>query len=354
MRTLFVLAALTAATAVADDPKKDAPKSRADQVQAVFKELDAAQEKLGADFKAAKDPEAKGKLRKQFADTTQATADKLLAFAKAVPDDEPAFTALGFVLGNGDTAAAADLLAKHHLGREQLAGLLPQVADDPSPAVAGLLRAALDKSPLPAVKGAACMALGASLAEQADRGNAKAAAEAEPLLDRAAKEFGEQPWEDGKVKAAAERLLYVLRNLSVGKPAPEFASSDLDGKPAKLSDLKGKVVVLDIWATWCGPCRAMIPHERELVAKLKDKPFVLVSVSADQKKDALTEFLKDEKMPWTHWWEGDGPNLKAWNVRYFPTIYVIDAKGTIRYKGIRGKAMDDAVEGLVKEAEAGK
>jgi thiol-disulfide isomerase/thioredoxin len=357
MRTLLVMTALAAASvACADDPKKSDPPAdpRAAQVQAVFKGLDETQEKLGAEFKAAKDPEVKSKLRKQFAEAMQAAADKLLKLAQAKPDDEPAFTALGFVLGNGDTAAAADLLAKHHLGREQLAGLLPQVADDPSPAVAGLLRAAVDKSPLPAVKAAAIMALASNLAEQADRGNAKAAAEAEPLLERAVKEFGDQRWEDGKVKAAAEQLLFVLRNLSVGKPAPEFASKDLDGNPAKLSDLKGKVVVLDIWATWCGPCRQMIPHERELVKKLAGKPFALVSVSADNKKEDLTDFLKGEPMPWTHWWEGDGPNLKTWNVKYFPTIYVIDAKGVIRYKGVRGKAMDEAVETLVKEAEAGK
>lgn len=359
MRTVLVLTVLAAASvACADDPKKkaEAPADpRAAQVQAVLKGLEDTGEKLQAEFRAAKDAETKTKLRKQFAGEMQAAAGKLLKLAQEKPDDEPAFTALGFVLGNGDTAAAADLLAKHHLGREQLAGLLPQVADDPSPAVAGLLRAALDKSPLPAVKASACMALASNLAEQADRGNAKAAAEAEPLLERAVKEFADQRWEDGTVKAAAEQLLFVLRHLSVGKPAPEFASKDLDGNPAKLSDLKGKVVVLDIWATWCGPCRAMIPHERELVKKLAGKPFALVSVSADQKKEALTDFLKEEPMPWTHWWEGgDGKNLKTWNVRYFPTIYVIDAKGVIRYKGVRGKAMDEAVETLVKEAEAGK
>ena len=59
-------------------------------------------------------------------------------------------------------------------------------------------------------------------------------------------------------------------------------------------------------------------------------------------------------MPWTHWWEGqrDKGILKDWNVRFFPTIYVIDAKGVIRYKEIRGKELDEAVEKLVKEAES--
>jgi hypothetical protein len=66
----------------------------------------------------------------------------------------------------------------------------------------------------------------------------------------------------------------------------------------------------------------------------------------------LTKFIKDEPMPWTHWWNGArGGVLEKWNIKFFPTIYVIDAKGTIRFKNIREKELDEAVETLVKEAE---
>jgi len=144
-------------------------------------------------------------------------------------------------------------------------------------------------------------------------------------------------------------------DLSVGAKAPEVISKDINGKEAKLSDLRGKVVVLDIWATWCGPCRAMIPHEREMVKKLEGKPFVLVSISGDARKDTLTKFLKDNPMPWTHWWNGDrGGILADWDVRYFPTIYVIDHKGVIRHKDIREKELEEAVKKLVEEAEKEK
>jgi thiol-disulfide isomerase/thioredoxin len=145
-----------------------------------------------------------------------------------------------------------------------------------------------------------------------------------------------------------------VKDLYVGATMPELKSKNLEDKEVKLSDLKGKVVVLDVWATWCPPCRAMIPHERELVKRLKGKPFVLVSISGDDKKEALTNFLKTNDMPWTHWWEGRGPLMSQLNIQFFPTIFVLDGKGVIRYKGVRGEAMDKAVDALLKEMEEAK
>ncbi len=144
----------------------------------------------------------------------------------------------------------------------------------------------------------------------------------------------------------------MVADVSVGNPAPEIVIQDIDGKEARLSALKGKVVVLDIWATWCPPCRAMIPHEREMVERLKDKPFALVSISADDKNETLKEFLSQEKMPWTHWWNGsEGGVIDDWDVQAFPTIYVIDAKGVIRYKDLRDEKLEEAVNELLKGVE---
>jgi thiol-disulfide isomerase/thioredoxin len=140
-------------------------------------------------------------------------------------------------------------------------------------------------------------------------------------------------------------------DLSVGKPAPEVISQDLNGKKVKLSDLRGKVVVLDIWATWCGPCKKLIPHYREMVKKYKDKPFVLVGVSIDAKKETLVKFMDKEPMPWTHWWNGTGGIAKDWDIEAIPTIYVLDAKGIIRSKvvGADEEAIEKAVAKLIKE-----
>ena len=126
----------------------------------------------------------------------------------------------------------------------------------------------------------------------------------------------------------------------------------VDGNRAKLSALKGNVVVLDIWATWCGPCRAMIPHEREMVERLKDKPFQLVGISIDDDVKKLKDFLSKQKLPWTHWWAGPGKWEAAiaqeWDIRSIPAIFVLDAKGVIRYKNLRG---EEAREG--RECAAG-
>ena len=148
--------------------------------------------------------------------------------------------------------------------------------------------------------------------------------------------------------------------LGASTPAPDFTLETLDGKSVRLSDLRGKAVLLNFWATWCGPCRAMIPHERTLAKRLKDKPFVLISVSAYKEKKALTEFLKKEDMPWVHWWD-NGPKsevIETYRVQAFPTLYLIDHEGIIRHRWLFGapedRELDAAIDALVKATEKKK
>src|SRR5262249_30215806 len=157
------------------------------------------------------------------------------------------------------------------------------------------------------------------------------------------------------ISEAAQKRIFFIDNLTVGKRAPDFECERLDGKKVKLSDFRGNVVVLDVWATWCAPCKAMIPHQRELVEKLKGEPFKLVSVSADDQKETLTKFLEKEKMPWTHLWSGaSGGFIDEYQIAFYPTIYVLDAKGIIRFKHVRNEELGNAAETLIKEMSGKK
>ena len=137
----------------------------------------------------------------------------------------------------------------------------------------------------------------------------------------------------------------------VGAPAPEFEGQDFDGKRIKLSEQRGKVVAVVFWATWCPPCRAMIPHERELVERYRGKPFVLIGVNNDENHDAARKMIAAERMTWpickttgTH-----DPINQRWKVESWPTVYVLDANGIIRYSGVRGPALDNAINRLLEE-----
>ena len=100
----------------------------------------------------------------------------------------------------------------------------------------------------------------------------------------------------------------------------------------------------------------MYPHERSLVKRLEGKPFALIGINSDP-KDRLRQTLKKEKMTWRSWWDGGdtgGPIATKWNVHGWPTIYVLDHKGVIRFKGPREKELDKAVDQLLKELEKGR
>jgi len=135
------------------------------------------------------------------------------------------------------------------------------------------------------------------------------------------------------IVAMAKRELDAMLVRGLGRPAPDLRGTDLDGRPLALREYRGKVVLLSFWATWCGPCMKLIPHERELIEKLKDRPFALLGVNGDD-PDKLDRKLMDEHgITWQSFQDDclDGKTISGeWNVAGWPTLYLIDHNGTIR------------------------
>ena len=99
----------------------------------------------------------------------------------------------------------------------------------------------------------------------------------------------------------------------------------------------------------------MYPHERSLVKRLENEPFALIGVNSDRDKEKLAKRIEEESISWRSFWNGPegtrGPISAKWNVTGWPTIYVLDAEGTIRFKNVRGEKMDAAIEQLLEEME---
>lgn len=162
----------------------------------------------------------------------------------------------------------------------------------------------------------------------------------EERLARISKTLGEE----------AEARLDDMFNLAVGKPAPEIEGVDVDGKPFKLSDYKGKVVMLVFWGSWCAPCLAQVPHERELVERLKGQPFALLGVDCEETKDAARAVMARERMTWPNWFDGaqgTGPIAERYHIRGFPRVFVLDARGIIRMRAASSVGLDEAVDRLL-------
>ncbi len=97
----------------------------------------------------------------------------------------------------------------------------------------------------------------------------------------------------------------------------------------------------------------MYPHERSLVKRMEGKPFALIGIDCDSDREELKKVMEKESITWRSFWDGgstSGPIATKWNVSGWPTIYVLDAKGTIRFRDVREKELDEAVDLLVAEA----
>lgn len=150
-----------------------------------------------------------------------------------------------------------------------------------------------------------------------------------------------------QVEAETNRL-----NL-VGRPLTNVEAQDLSGKTFRLSSLRGKYVLVDFWATWCGPCLVELPRIQEAYRKHHEAGLEVVSVSLDETRSAVVDFVKVRQLPWIQLHNGTaGADLvEAFGVTSIPASYLIDPEGTVIRLDLRGAKLDAVLDQLIQPAE---
>jgi peroxiredoxin len=135
-----------------------------------------------------------------------------------------------------------------------------------------------------------------------------------------------------------------MKNTAVGSNAPDIQLTNPEGQLVSLSSLKGKIVLIDFWASWCGPCRKENPNVVKMYEKYKGRGFEIYGVSLDKDKQAWLDAIEKDGLKWIHvsdlkFWQSDA--AKLYNVSAIPMTVLLDKEGKIIAKNLRGKALED-------------
>lgn len=135
-------------------------------------------------------------------------------------------------------------------------------------------------------------------------------------------------------------------SLKIGTKLPDFSEKDIAGKSFSLANYKGKVVLLDFWATWCGPCRAELPNVLDAYKQYHGRGFEIMGVSLDKEKSKLDEFTKSNNMSWQQYFDGEGWGNKLaqqFGISSIPATFLLDRNGVIIAKDLRGEQLSEAI-----------
>jgi RNA polymerase sigma factor (sigma-70 family) len=379
------------------------PKTTRGRYQALLDEYKTAFKAYDQARRDAKTDEDRNRASREKYPQPRSYIGRFLAIAESAPADPACIDALIWIVQRGfdgpEYDRAIDLLVSQagtgRVGRDAM------VVYSASPSMERLFRAIVEKDPNAYTRGLACLWLGRYLKhhservrslredpESARRWEARYLEEgagkesfirfierdpdalmkgAEAALERSLSEFASEPADDRTTRAARAKLaedvraeLDEIRNLAVGKPAPEIVGTDIDGQPFKLSDYRGKVILLTFWAGWCGAGRDFASLERLLAETMHGRPFVLLGVNSDSDMVKLKEQINAEGISARSWRDGGGnantpgPIARGFNVHGWPSLYLLDARGIIQHKFFdtpSDQRLKSAIAALVQKAE---
>jgi thiol-disulfide isomerase/thioredoxin len=399
---LSMLAVWALAVLLAPSVTEGADQKPAETLATLKKEQEAAWDELDNGRKPGTTEAEKQKAVEHYYKTVGDLGRRAVALAKSHPETSDAVEALvwaQFATTEDDPELEGviyDLLAERYLDSDAILPVCRLAWNDAvkGPHAEAFLRAAVERSKNVKVRSLSCYSLGRHQQELASavrdlndpvRGkllgrnferfgpaaNRRLRAldpealerESHECFERTIKESGDlHPMgkDFAPLGEQATGMLFQMHHLGIGRTAPEIKGEDIDGKPMKLSDFRGKVVVVSFWATWCGPCMGLVPHEKALVEKMKGRPFALIGVNGDDDRDNAKTISAKEGISWRSFWNGGARQgiPVRWGVSGWPTIYVIDGNGVIRDDGLvyfqeryRSSTPDKAIETLVAEAE---
>lgn len=155
----------------------------------------------------------------------------------------------------------------------------------------------------------------------------------------------------GQDKSAKKEIPKLL---PVGESAPDWTLNDSTGKSRTLSEYRGKVVVMDFWATWCGPCKEVMPRMQKLFEKYQDRDVVVLGVDAWEQKDAVA-FMQQKKFAYSLLLKGE-EIAESYRVTILPSVYIVGVDGRVIYShvGVDHKDLSDLIEKHLKEKSASR
>jgi thiol-disulfide isomerase/thioredoxin len=160
---------------------------------------------------------------------------------------------------------------------------------------------------------------------------------------------------DPRLSQAVQQNLAMLdseRKLAVGGDPIDFSVKDLQGVDISPAKFKGKVLLLDFWATWCAPCRQEMPNVKAVYNKYNSKGFEIVGISLDRKRGDLDTYIAKNDISWPQFFDGkyyQNELAVKYGIMSIPATFLIDKKGKIRYKALRGRQLETAVKKLIEE-----